>query len=178
MSSRKRIAVPLTEKKRYAEMIMKGASRSTISDLYRKKYKSELPEITFFRWKMEAKSLVEVKSNHRCVQSWKKSTSMEKFEEKIKEEYGKRQIKLKKRGLTSFVRQVQTELFADDEIIKCLKLSTRFITRIIRDCGRKTSKRTDRKFLTEEQKLFEFTRLRARRSAYPLRYFFYYYLAN
>jgi hypothetical protein len=177
MSSRKRIAVPLTEKKRYAEMIIKGASRSTISDLYRKKYKSELPERTFFRWKKEAKSLVEVKSNHRCVQSWKKSTSMEKFEEKIKEEYGKRQIKLKKRGLTSFVRQVQTELFADDEIIKCLKLSTRFITRIIRDCGRKTSKRTDRK-LTEEQKLFEFTRLRARRSAYPLRYFFYYYLAN
>jgi hypothetical protein len=47
---------------------------------------------------------------------------LEKFEEKIKEEYGKRQIKLKKRGLTSFVRQVQTELFADDEIIKCLKL--------------------------------------------------------
>ena len=29
---------------------MKGASRSTISDLYRKKYKSELPETTFFRW--------------------------------------------------------------------------------------------------------------------------------
>jgi len=29
-------------------MIMKGASRSTISDLYRKKYKSELPERTFF----------------------------------------------------------------------------------------------------------------------------------
>jgi hypothetical protein len=50
MSSRKRIAVPLTEKKRYAEMIMKGASRSTISDLYRKKYKSELPDTTFFRW--------------------------------------------------------------------------------------------------------------------------------
>ena len=68
-------------------MIMKGASRSTISDLYRKKYKSELPEITFFRWKMEAKSLVEVKTNHRCVQSWKKSTSMEKFEDMIKEEY-------------------------------------------------------------------------------------------
>ena len=85
MSSRKRIAVPLKEKKRYAEMIMKGASRSTISDLYRKKYKSELPETTFFRWKREAKSLVEVKSNHRCVQSWKKSTSMEKFKEKIKE---------------------------------------------------------------------------------------------
>jgi len=48
MSSRKRIAVPLTEKKRYAEMIIKGASRSTISDLYRKKYKTELPERTFF----------------------------------------------------------------------------------------------------------------------------------
>ena len=29
---------------------MKGASRSTISDLYRKKYKSELPDTTFFRW--------------------------------------------------------------------------------------------------------------------------------
>ena len=60
LSSRKRIAVPFTEKKRYAEMIMKRASRSTISDLYRKKYKSELPETTFFRWKREAKSVVEV----------------------------------------------------------------------------------------------------------------------
>ena len=49
---------------------------------------------------------------------------MEKFEEKIKEEYVKRQIKLKKRGLTTFVRQIQTEFFADDEIIKSLKLST------------------------------------------------------
>ena len=29
---------------------MKGASRSTISDLYPKKYKSELPDTTFFRW--------------------------------------------------------------------------------------------------------------------------------
>ena len=107
MSSRKRIAVPLSEKKRYAEMIMKGASRSTISDLNRKKYKSELPERTFFAWRKQAKSLVEVKSNHRCVQSWKKSTSMEKFKEKIKEEYVKRQIKLKKRGLTTFVRQIR-----------------------------------------------------------------------
>lgn len=52
----------MTEKKRYAEMIMKGASRSTISDLYRKKYKSEHPKRTFFAWKKEAKSLGEVKS--------------------------------------------------------------------------------------------------------------------
>ena len=60
MSSRIRISVPLTEKKRYAEMIMKGASRSTISDLYRKKYKSELPERTFFAWKKQAQLMVEV----------------------------------------------------------------------------------------------------------------------
>ena len=46
MSSRKITSVPLTEKKKYAQMILKGASRSTISDLYRKKYNSELSERT------------------------------------------------------------------------------------------------------------------------------------
>jgi len=94
---------------------------------------------------------------------------MQKFEEKIKSEYVKRKIKLKKTGLTAFVRQIHTEFFGDDEEISNLKLSSRFIARIIRDCGRKTSKRTDRAFLTEEQKKFEFTRLRAHRSKYPLR---------
>ena len=85
---------------------------------------------------------------------------MQKFEEKIKSEYVKRKIKLKKTGLTAFVRQIQTEFFGDDEDISNLKLSARFIARIIRDCGRRTSKRTDRAFLTEEQKKIEFTRLR------------------
>ena len=74
--------------------------------------------------------------------------------------YVKRKIKLKKTGLTAFVRQIQTEFFEDDEEISNLKLSARFIARIIHDCGRRTSKRTDRAFLTEEQKKIEFTRLR------------------
>ena len=67
MSSR--IRVTLAEKKKYAEMILKGASRSTISDLYRMKPKSELPERTFRRWKNESKSILEVKSNHKFIQS-------------------------------------------------------------------------------------------------------------
>ena len=167
MSSR--IRVTLAEKKKYAEMILKGASRSTISDLYRKKHKSELPERTFYRWKNESKSISDVKSNHKFIQSRKKTSSMKNFEDKIKSEYVKRKIKLKKTGLTTFVRQIQTEFFEDDEKISNLKLSTRLVARIIRDCGRKTSKRTDRAFLTEEQKKFEFTRLRARLSKCPLR---------
>ena len=64
MSSRKRTSVPLTEKKKYAQMILKGASRSTISDLYRKKYNSELSERTFRQWKKDSKSILEAKSNH------------------------------------------------------------------------------------------------------------------
>jgi hypothetical protein len=147
MSSRKRTSVPLTEKKKYAQMILKGASRSTISDLYRKKYNSELSERTFRQWKKDSKSILEAKSNHEFIKERKKSSSMQKFEEKIKSEYVKRKIKLKKTGLTAFVRQIHTEFFGDDEEISNLKLSSRFIARIIRDCGRKTSKRTDRAFL-------------------------------
>ena len=59
MTSRKRTSVPLTEKKKYAQMILKGASRSTISDLYRKKYNSELSERTFRQWKKDSKSILE-----------------------------------------------------------------------------------------------------------------------
>jgi 4-alpha-glucanotransferase len=88
MSSRKRTSVPLTEKKKYAQMILKGASRSTISDLYRKKYNSELSERTFRQWKKDSKSILEAKSNHEFIKERKKSSSMQKFEEKIKlEEY-------------------------------------------------------------------------------------------
>ena len=115
MSSR--IRVTLAEKK-----------RSTISDLYRKKHKSELPERTLRRWKNESKSILEVKSNHNFIQSRKKTSSMKNFEDKIKSEYVKRKIKLKKRGLTTFVRQIRTDFFEDDEEISNLKLSTRFIT--------------------------------------------------
>jgi hypothetical protein len=100
MSSRKRTSVPLTEKKKYAQMILKGASRSTISDLYRKKYNSELSERTFRQWKKDSKSILEAKSNHEFIKERKKSSSMQKFEEKIKSEYVKRKIKLKKTGLT------------------------------------------------------------------------------
>ena len=143
MSSR--IRVTLAEKKKYAEMILKGASHSTISDLYRKKHKSELPERTFYRWKNESKSILDVKSNHKFIQSRKKTSSMKNFEDKIKSEYVKRKIKLKKTGLTTFVRQIQTEFFEDDEEISNLKLSTRFVARIIRECSKKT---------TENHKLF------------------------
>jgi len=92
MSSRKRTSVPLTEKKKYAQMILKGASRSTISDLYRKKYNSELSERTFRQWKKDSKSILEAKSNHEFIKERKKSSSMQKFEEKIKSEYVKRKI--------------------------------------------------------------------------------------
>ena len=103
MSSRKRTSVPLTEKKKYAQMILKGASRSTISDLYRKKYNSELSERTFRQWKKDSESILEAKSKHEFIKERKKSSSMQKFEEKIKSEYVKRKRKLKKTGLTAIV---------------------------------------------------------------------------
>jgi len=66
---------------------------------------------------------------------------MEQFERKIKEEYQKRKIKLKKRGVTAFIRTIQSDFFPNDQKIKQLKISTRFVTRNVRDCGRLTSKK-------------------------------------
>ena len=40
--SEKRVCVPLVEKKTYVEMIVKGASRRTVSEIYRKKHGTEL----------------------------------------------------------------------------------------------------------------------------------------
>jgi len=100
--SEKRVCVPLAEKKSYAEMIVKGASRSTVSEIYRKKHGTELPERTFRRWKTDSKSILEAKSKLKFQQSRNKSSSMEQVVKKIKEEYQKRKIKLKKRGVTAF----------------------------------------------------------------------------
>ena len=45
MAGKKRVSVPLAEKKRYCEMIKKGASR-TVSEFYRKKHGENLAERT------------------------------------------------------------------------------------------------------------------------------------
>ena len=140
-------------KKRYCEMIKKGASRSTVSEFYRKKHGEELSERTWRSWKADCKSICELKSNSKFYQSHKKSTSMQQFEEKIKEEYQKRRIKLKKRGVTSFIRSIQSDFFPNNDEIKRLQISTRFVTRIVRDCGRTTSKKTDRVYLSDEQQI-------------------------
>ena len=154
----------LAEKKRYCEMIKKGASRSTVSEFYRKKHGEELSERTWRSWKADCKSICEFKSNSKFYQSHKKSTSMQQFEEKIKEEYQKWRIKLKKRGVTSFIRSIQSDFFPNNDEIKRLQISTRFVTRIVRDCV--TSKKTDRVYLSEEQKLFELNRLRSSRAKF------------
>ena len=92
MAGKKRISVPLAEKKSYCEMIKKGASRSTVSECYRKKHGEDLAERTWRRWKADCKSICELQSNSKFYQSRKKSTSLQQFEEKIKEEYQKRRI--------------------------------------------------------------------------------------
>ena len=46
MAGKKRVSVPLAEEKHYCEMIKKGASRSTVSEFYRKKHGEKLSERT------------------------------------------------------------------------------------------------------------------------------------
>ena len=69
MASKKRVSVPLAEKKRYCEMIKKRASRSTVSELYRKKHGEELAERTWRRWKADCKSICELNPNSKFYQS-------------------------------------------------------------------------------------------------------------
>ena len=57
MAGKKRVSVPLAEKKRLCEMIKKGASRSTVSEFYRKKHGEELAERTWRSWKADCKSM-------------------------------------------------------------------------------------------------------------------------
>lgn len=166
--SEKRITMTLAEKKRYAEMIEKGAKKEVINRFFRQKHGQDIPKRTFSRLKNESKKILESTSKNKVRQKFKKSESMLKFEEKIKEEYGKKRMKSRVRGVTSFIRKIMNEHFADNEEIQRLKLSTELVTRIIRDCGKKTSKKTDRIHLSEEEKIFEIQWLRACRAKYPL----------
>ena len=166
--SEKRITMTLAEKKRYAEMIGKRAKKEVINRFFRQKHGQDIPKKTFNRLKNESKKILESTSKNKVRQKFKKSESMLKFEEKIKEEYGKKRMKSRVRGVTSFIRKIMNEQFADNEEIQRLKLSTELVTRIIRDCGKKTSKKTDRIHLSEEEKIFEIQWLRACRAKYPL----------
>ena len=47
MAGKKRVSVPLAEKKRYCELIKKGASRSKVSEFYRKKHGVDQAERTW-----------------------------------------------------------------------------------------------------------------------------------
>ena len=171
--SEKRINMTNAEKKRYAEILVKTPKKSdgkkTINELFRKKHGQDIPPRTFTRLYNDRFKHLDSKSKCKFKQDRKKSSSMEKFEKKIIEEYQKRQIKIKTRGVTNFIKKVKNDHFADDPDIMQLQISTRFVLRVIRDRGKITSKKTDRIFLTEEERNFELQRLRACRSNYPLR---------
>ena len=97
--SEKRITMTLAEKKRYAEMIEKGAKKEVINRFFRQKHGQDIPKKTFNRLKNESKKILESTSKNKVRQKFKKSESMLKFEEKIKEEYGKRRMKSRVRNL-------------------------------------------------------------------------------
>ena len=139
--SEKRITMTLAEKKRYAEMIGKRAKKEVINRFFRQKHGQDIPKRTFSRLKNESKKILESTSKNKVRQKFKKSESMLKFEEKIKEEYAKRRMKSRVRGVTNFIRKIMNEHFADNEEIQRLQLSTELVTRIIRDCGKKHQRR-------------------------------------
>ena len=71
MAGKKKISVPLAEKKRYCEMIKKGVSGSTVSEFYRKKHGDELAERTWRSSKADCKSMW---STMLPILFWKKKT--------------------------------------------------------------------------------------------------------
>ena len=74
--SEKRITMTLAEKKRYAEMIEKGAKKEVINRFFRQKHGQDIPKKTFNRLKNESKKILESTSKNKVRQKFKKSESM------------------------------------------------------------------------------------------------------
>ena len=113
----KRIHMTLAVKKRYAEILVKTPKKSDakkiINGLFRKKHDGkDIPTRTFSRLYDQRFRILDFKSKRRFQMSHKsKISSMEQFEKKIKEEYGKRKIKIKTRGLANFIRKIRNDFF-------------------------------------------------------------------
>ena len=134
----KRIHISLAEKKKYAQILVKAPKRKdgrkTVIELYRKKNDGEdMPQSTFSSLYRDRFKILESKSKHKFQLLQKKSSSMLKLEKKIMEEYPKRQMKMKLRGVAKWLRKLIDENFADDEESQELSLSIRFVTRVIRE---------------------------------------------
>ena len=164
---KKRIDVPIAERKKYCELIRKGANHGTVSALYETKHKEPLSERTFYSWKKKLDVILGTTSKTK-FRKREKTSAMERLEEKMKEEYRKRQIPLQVRGTTIMVKTIINEHFSNDPEIQALKLSTRLILRLMRDTGKRSSRKSDKMYLTAEEQEMEIQRLRSHRAKYPI----------
>ena len=128
--SEKRQQIPLKEKQKYVLLIKQGANLDAINYHYRKKYGLELARSTFYKWKAESSKILESTSKTKFREKKKQTQTIKDFEKKVVDEYQKRKTKLKARGMSSFIRGVRDEFFKDNEELKALNFSRRYVLRL------------------------------------------------
>jgi hypothetical protein len=178
--SEKRQQISLKEKKKYVLLIKQGANLDGINYHYRKKYGLDLARSTFYKWKAESSKILDSTSKCQFREKKKKTSTMEDFEKKVVIEYQKRKTKLKARGMITFVKSVRDDFFQDSDELKSFKFSRCYILRLARDLGRRSSKKSDKIALTEEDEKIEYTRIRSYCEKYTIAlvisaFFFYSY---
>jgi enolase len=164
----KRQQIPLKEKQKYILLIQQGANHAAINFHYQKKYGLDLARSTFYKWKAESSKIMETSTKTEYRQKKKQSKTILEFEKKLQSEYQKRKTKLKARGMSKFIISVRDEFFKDNDELKALKFTQRYVLRLVRDLGRRSSKTTDTILLTEEGEQIELHRLRSYRDKFGI----------
>jgi hypothetical protein len=65
--SEKRLQIPLKEKQKYVTLIKQGTNLDGINYHYRKKYGTDLPQSTFYKWKAESSMILDSNSKLKFI---------------------------------------------------------------------------------------------------------------
>ena len=77
--SEKRQQIPLKEKQKYVTLIKQGPNFDGINYHYRKKYGTDLPRSTFYKWKAESSKFLESTSKHKFRENRKKTQTKYRY---------------------------------------------------------------------------------------------------
>ena len=155
--SDKRIRISLAEKRKYCDLIRSGANYKSVNQIYKTKHKIELPKRTFYNWTRDKEAILGHSSTTKInLNSGKKTDAMKTFEDEIKKRLIKRKTKLRVRGFMQFCIDTRDELFMNEDSLKEIQFSSNFLRRLLRDLnGAKTTKRSDKIYMTKEEREIE-----------------------
>ena len=142
--SEKRQSISRQEKQKYAKLIQGGANFKAIGSLYKKKHGQELARANFHRWKKESVDILASSSKRKFHQQRSKSQVMKDYEAKLVSEYQKRKLKIKPRQVAGFLQEIRDDYFPESEELRKIQFSRNFVRKIIRDLGRRSSKKMDK----------------------------------